>query len=108
MDNISQTTFSKVFSSTKMKFAPKSSINSMSALVQILACRLDGAKPLYEPMVVSLPKHICSIRSQWVNIKSYQLCTLKNVVLNERLYLLILTSFEQHFIDTLCVNKGIK
>ena len=31
-----------------------------------MACHLDSAKPLSEPMMVSLPMHICVTRPQWV------------------------------------------
>ena len=44
-----------------LKFVPKVRINKIPALVQIMAWR----RP--EPMVVSLPTHICVIRPQWVN-----------------------------------------
>ena len=50
-----------------LKFYPKSPINNIPALVQIMAWRWPGDKPLSEPMVVSLTMHICIIRPQWVN-----------------------------------------
>ena len=34
-----------------LKFVPKGPFNNIPALVQIMACRLVGAKPLSEPMV---------------------------------------------------------
>ena len=34
-----------------LKFVPKDSIDNKSALVQVMACRLFGAKPLPEPML---------------------------------------------------------
>ena len=49
------------------KFVPKGPINTISALVQIMAWRRPGDKPLSEPMIVSLPTHICVTRPQWVN-----------------------------------------
>ena len=49
-----------------LKFVPKGPINNIPALVQIMAWRLSGDKPLSEPMMVSLPTHICA-RPQWVN-----------------------------------------
>ena len=51
-----------------MKFVPKGSINIIPALVQIMAWRRPGDKPLSEPMVVSLPTHICVTRTQWVKM----------------------------------------
>ena len=49
-----------------LKFVPKGSINNMSALVQIMAWRRPGDKPLSEPMMANLPTHICVTRPQWV------------------------------------------
>ena len=50
-----------------LKFVPKGPINNIPALVQIMAWRRPGDKPLSEPMMVSLPMHICVTRPQWVN-----------------------------------------
>ena len=50
-----------------LKFVPKGPINNMPALVQIMAWRRSGDKPLSEPMMVRLPMHICVTRPQWVN-----------------------------------------
>ena len=50
-----------------LKFVPKVRINNILALVQIMAWRLPGDKPLSGPMMVSLLTHICVIRPQWVN-----------------------------------------
>ena len=41
-----------------LKFAPKGPINNIPALVQIMACRRPGNKPLSESMTVSLLTHI--------------------------------------------------
>ena len=49
-----------------LKFVPRGPINNIPALVQIMAWRRSGDKPLSEPMVVSLPTHICVARPQWV------------------------------------------
>ena len=38
-----------------LKFVPKGSINNIPALVQIMAWRRPGDKPLSEPMMVNLP-----------------------------------------------------
>ena len=53
-----------------LKFIPKGSINNIPALVQIMAWRRAGAKPLSEPMMASLLTHVCITRPQWVNIGS--------------------------------------
>ena len=50
-----------------LKFVPKIPINNIPALVQIMAWRRPGDKPLSEPMTVSLLTHICVNRPQWVN-----------------------------------------
>ena len=52
-----------------LKFVPKGPINNNPALVQIMAWRRSGDKPLTEPMMVSLLTHICVTRPQWVTIK---------------------------------------
>ena len=53
-----------------LKFVPKGPINNIPALVQIMAWRRSGDKPLSEPMMVSLPTHICVIRPQWIKNKA--------------------------------------
>ena len=50
-----------------LNFVPKGPINNNPALVQIMAWRRSGDKPLSEPMMVSLLTHICVTRPQWVN-----------------------------------------
>ena len=73
MDAISQTTFFKcillneiVLISIKisLKFVPKGQINNIPALVQIMAWRRPGDKPLSEPMLVGSMTHICVTRPQ--------------------------------------------
>ena len=49
-----------------LKFVPKGPINNNPSLVQIMAWRRSGDKPLSEPMMVSLLTHICVTRPQWV------------------------------------------
>ena len=49
-----------------MKFVPKGPINNIPTLVQIMAWRRPGDKPLSEPMMISLTTHICITRPQWV------------------------------------------
>ena len=53
-----------------LKFVPKGPINTISALVKLMAWRRPGDKPLSEPMIVSLLTHICVTRPQWVNHNS--------------------------------------
>ena len=66
-----------------LKFVPKGPITNIPALVQIMAWRRPGDKPLSEPMMVSLATHICVTRPQWVKyaikdtaLKSRVHCTL--------------------------------
>ena len=49
-----------------LKFVLKDPINNIPALVQIMARRRPGDKPLSEPMMVSLLTHICITRPQRV------------------------------------------
>ena len=49
-----------------LKFVPKGLFDNMAALVQIMAWRRPGDRPLFEPMMVSLLTHICGTRPQWV------------------------------------------
>ena len=49
-----------------LKFVPKGQINNIPALVQKMAWRRPGDKPLSEPMMVSLLTHMCVTRPQWV------------------------------------------
>ena len=81
MAAIFQTTFSNEFSWMKMyeyrlqislKFVPQGPINNIPALVQIMAWRRPGDKPLSGPMMVRLPMHICITRPQWVKYQNIQ------------------------------------
>ena len=51
-----------------LKFNSKGPVINIPSLVQIMAWRLLGDKPLSEPMIVRLSTHICVTRPQWVNI----------------------------------------
>ena len=50
-----------------LRFVPNGPINNIPALVQIMAWRGPGNKPLSEAMMVGLTTHICVTRPQWVN-----------------------------------------
>ena len=54
-----------------LKFVPKGPINNIPSLVQIMAWRRPGDKPLSEPVMVGLLAHICVARPQWVNWHPY-------------------------------------
>ena len=68
-------TFKRIFRNENVRisikislmFVPKGPINNIPALVQIMARRRTGDKPLSEPMMVSLLTQICVTRPQWVN-----------------------------------------
>ena len=79
MAAIFQTTFSSVFSwmsiKISLKIVPKGPINNNPALVQIMAWRRSGDKPLSDPMMVSLLTHICVTRPQWVEPNLSRCCT---------------------------------
>ena len=63
MATIFQTTFS-ISIKISLKFVPKGPINNIPSLVQIMAWRRPGGKPLSEPTMVSLLMHICVTRPQ--------------------------------------------
>ena len=72
-----------------LKFVSKGPINNIPALVQIMAWRRPGNKPLSEPVMVSLLTHISVTRPQWVNtLKSRQ---------NGRLKIFIFWWFKFHW-----------
>ena len=56
----------KISIKISLKFFPKSPVNYITALNQIMAWCRPGDKPLSEPMMVSLLTHICITRPQWV------------------------------------------
>ena len=56
----------RILINISLKFVPKGLINNIPALVQIMAWRRPGDKPLSEPMIVNLLTHECVIRLQWV------------------------------------------
>ena len=56
----------KISIKISLKFVPKGPINKIPALVQIMAWRRPGDKPLSEPMLDSSTALICVTRPQWV------------------------------------------
>ena len=52
-----------------LKVVPWVRINNIPALVQIMAWRRPGDKPLSGPMMIRLSTHICVTRPQWVNTR---------------------------------------
>ena len=55
-----------------LKFVPRGPINNIPALFQIMAWRQPGDKPLFEPMLVLVPTHICVTQPQWVKCSRHQ------------------------------------
>ena len=49
-----------------LRLVPKSPFNNIPALVQLMAWRLPGDRPLSEPMIIRLLTHICVTGPQWV------------------------------------------
>ena len=49
-----------------LEFVPTGAINDIPTLVQIMAWRRPGYKPLPEAIMISLMAHICVTRPQWV------------------------------------------
>ena len=49
-----------------LAFVPKGPINDILALVQTMAWRRPGDKPLSESVMVNLLEHICVTRPQWI------------------------------------------
>ena len=49
-----------------LTFVPKVRFNNVVALVQIMAWRRPGDKPLSDPMMVRLLRHVCVTRPEWV------------------------------------------
>ena len=55
-----------------LKFVPRGPITNIPTLVQVMAWRRPGDKPLSEPMMVRLPTHIRVTQPQWVNTSHNQ------------------------------------
>ena len=55
----------RILNKISFKFVPRGPINNIPALVQTMAWRRPGDKPLSELLVVRLPTHTCVVRPQW-------------------------------------------
>ena len=51
-----------------LEFVPRGPVNNISTLVQVMARRRPGDKPLSEPVMVRVLTHMCGTRLQWVNL----------------------------------------
>ena len=83
------------------KFVPQGPINNIPALVQIMAWRRPGDKPLSGPMMVRLPTHICGTRPQWVKI---MLVYQQSVLINWFYWTQKLFQFNMSYPFQYCVN----
>ena len=63
----------------KMKFVIKGPINNTTALVQIMACRWRGDKPLSEPMMLANRSIYASLGLNELSSHSIELVILKNI-----------------------------
>ena len=88
-----------------LKFVLKCPINNILALVQIMAWRRPGDKPLSEPMMVKLMTHICVTRPQWVNGK-VTVCTDISLIFYICKHHVSYFSMHSHFIKW-CMYKYI-
>ena len=57
-----------------LKFVLKGPVNNIPALVRIMVWRRSGDNPSSEPMMDSLPTHICVTRPQWVKQDHDHVC----------------------------------
>ena len=89
-----------------LKFVPKVPINNIPALVQIMAWRRPGDKPLSEQTMVTLLAHICVTRPQWVKQLTYLINSLvprrsgwdfKNIIFN---FVLLMSIFRSSYDNT--------
>ena len=76
-----------------LKFVPKGPINNIPPLVQIMAWRCPGDKPLSEPMMVSLLTHVCVTWPQWVNI-----LWPSDAILHQRSWLVLVQVMAHHML----------
>ena len=85
---------------TSLKFVPKDPINTIQALVLIMAWRRPGDKPLSELMIVSLRTHLCVTRPQWVKlIVTYRL---RVICVKEDNYSNVIPKLSLHGLYGLC------
>ena len=50
-----------------LKFVPRDPFDNKSAMVQVMAWRRTGDKPLPEPMLTQFTEHICGTMGRWAN-----------------------------------------
>ena len=87
-----------------LKFVPKDPINNIPALVQIMAWRRPGDKPLSGPMILGLLTHICVPRPQWVKPLKLARCPWHTLCGNRQCVQIALKPSINgcHFVDDIC------
>ena len=85
-------------------FVPEVWINNIPALVEIMAWRQPGDKPLSEPIVVNLLMHICVTRPLWV--KSHEYTEMSDSFLRIALIIIVCT-FDMTF-KVILILPGIE
>ena len=94
-----------------MKFVPKGPINNIRALAQKMVWRHSGNRSLSEPMMVSLPTHICVTRFQWVNWMlriEWNIYSLDLVVFCTPIYEIKPSSIHRTWFDRVCVCQNFE
>ena len=81
-----------------LKCVPKGPINNNPALVQIMAWRRPGDKPLSGPMMAKLPTHICVTRPQWVKEAESVIWIILLLIISIDLSFCTTAGHVQHFI----------
>ena len=66
---------------------------NIPSLVQIMACRLVGAKPLSEPRMECLLTHICVTRPQWVKAANAGILLIQTLGTNSNEILIAIYAF---------------
>ena len=61
----------RILLKVSLKLVPRGPINYIPSMVQIMAWRRPGDKPLSESMMVNLLTYICITRPQWINNTSW-------------------------------------
>ena len=102
--NFADDTFKRIFVNENarisikisLKFVAKGPINNIPVLVQIMAWRRPGDKPLSQPMVLFVPTHICVTRPQWVKY-NWSILTMGGNVLS--VGTIIIATQNKHYIS---------
>ena len=79
-----------------LKFVPMCPINNIPALVQIMAWRRPGDRPLSEAMMIRLMTHICVTRPQWC---LHKMTTISQTKFSNTFFVWKLFYLYENFID---------